>query len=223
MQLHEISEHNTKIWVSDHVYSDFKLDWFERVPLPAKSSINQWQSGRQSVVKFTVGARKMVLRHYCRGGLPARFSKDHFMFRSFESSRPFKELILLQRMRQLELPVPEPIAARCRLKGVLYNADIVMSEIVNSKTLAQMVAENKLEKETWKKIGQIIWKFHQQGIQHVDLNVNNILLDQEGNVYLIDFDRCVQRPYAQSWAQVGVNRLKRSLEKQKESKKMVNF
>ena len=49
------------------------------------------------------------------------------------------------------------------------------------------------------------------------LEYNNILFDQAGNIYLIDFDRCVQRPYSQAWAQVGLNRLKRSLEKQKQN------
>ena len=217
MQLHEISEHNTKIWVSDNVYSDFQQDWFERTQSPSESSVNQWQSGRQSIVRFKVGANNMVMRHYCRGGLPARFSKDKFVFRGFESSRPFRELNLLMQMRQLELPVPEPIEARCIRKGALYHADIIMDEIVNSKTLAQVMTENTQRKEWWMKVGKIIMSFHHQGIQHVDLNTNNILFDQAGNIYLIDFDRCVQRPYSQAWAQVGLNRLKRSLEKQKQN------
>ncbi len=217
MQLHEIDEHNTKIWVSDHVYSDFQVDWFERIESSAVATINEWQSGRQSVVRFEVGARNMVLRHYCRGGLPARISKDQFVFRGFKASRPFNELNLLQDMKQLGLPVPEPIASRCILKGILYKADILMSEIEYSKTLAQMLSENSLEQQTWVKVGQTIRQFHQQGIRHVDLNANNILIDQAGDVHLIDFDRCAQRPYAQHWVRVDLERLKRSLNKQKES------
>ena len=215
MQLQEISEHNTKIWLSDTVATDFQVEWFEHSQLPLDSLQSQWQSGRQSIVRFKVGMRNMVMRHYCRGGLPAQLSKDQFVFQGFESSRPFKELKLLQRMRQLELPVPEPIAARCIRKGVLYRADIIMSEIANTKTLAQILSENQLAQEVWVRVGQMIRQFHQQGIEHVDLNANNILLDQAGDIYLIDFDRCVQKPYSPSWAQAGLKRLKRSLDKQK--------
>jgi 3-deoxy-D-manno-octulosonic acid kinase len=223
MQLHEISEHNTKIWVSDHVYSDFQVDWFEQAQSPAEASINQWQSGRQSIIRFKVGELNMVLRHYCRGGLPARFSKDQFVFTGFDACRPFKELTLLQRMKLLGLPVPDPIAARCVVKGFLYRADILMGEIASSKTLAQMISVSKLPKEMWIKIGQVIWQFHQLGIQHVDLNANNILFDQAEDIYLIDFDRCVQRSYSQAWARVGLERLKRSLDKQKENIPSINF
>jgi len=223
MQLHEISEHNTKIWVSDHVYSDFQVDWFEQSQASAVSAINEWQSGRQSIVRFKVDARSMVLRHYRRGGLPARISKDQFVFRGFKASRSFNELNLLQHMKQLGLPVPEPIAARCVLKGVLYTADILMGEIACSKTFAQMISENTLEREVWVKIGRTIRQFHQQGIQHVDLNANNILIDQAGDTHLIDFDRCAQRPYSQAWAQGGLERLKRSLNKQKENNANTNF
>ena len=223
MQLHEISEHNTKIWVSDHVRSDFQVDWFERVQSPSQSTVNEWNSGRQSIVSINIADRNMVRRHYCRGGLPARLSKDKFVFRGFKASRPFRELTLLLHMRQLGLPVPEPIAARCIVQGFLYHADILMGEIVGTKTLAQLISENKLEQEVWIKVGQIIWQFHQQGIEHVDLNANNILLDKAGEIYLIDFDRCVQKAYSQSWARIGLNRLKRSLDKQKTNNVNTNF
>tara|TARA_R110002096_G_scaffold179283_2_gene356254 strand:- start:4149 stop:4892 length:744 start_codon:yes stop_codon:yes gene_type:complete len=223
MQLHEISEHNTKIWVSGHVSSDFQMDWFEQEELFEESAIHEWKSGRQSTLRINTGSRKMILRHYCRGGFPARFSEDKFVFRGFEATRPFRELALLHRMRGLGLPVPEPIASRCILKGFLYQADILMGEIVNSKTLAQIISANRLGQETWSKIGETIWYFHQQGIQHVDLNANNILLDQAGDIYLIDFDRCTQRAYSHTWAVAGLQRLKRSLNKQKINNAKTNF
>ncbi|MFK7794932.1 MAG: 3-deoxy-D-manno-octulosonic acid kinase [Gammaproteobacteria bacterium] len=213
MHLHEISEHNTKIWVPDHLRSDFQVNWFEAVS--SQSIANEWQSGRQSIVRVNAAGRYMVRRHYCRGGVPARFSKDRFVFRGFKASRPFRELTLLLHMRRLDLPVPEPVAARCVVQGFLYHADILMSEISDSKTLAQLVSEARLEKEVWLKVGKKISQFHQQDIQHVDLNANNILIDKAGEVYLIDFDRCMQRAFSQSWAQLGLDRLKRSLDKQK--------
>ncbi len=119
--------------------------------------------------------------------------------------------------------MPEPIAARCNVRGVLYSADILMGEIANAKTLMQTIVKNALEQDMWVLVGEVIAKFHQQGIQHVDLHANNILIDQAGEVYLIDFDRCKQRPFSRSWASEGLARLKRSLDKQKLANKNINF
>ena len=223
MRLHEISEHNTKIWVSDHARDFFQADWFERSLSPKPESLNEWRSGRQSIIRLNVNQQYMVLRHYWRGGLPARFTKDRFIFRSYAKSRPFLELKLLAEMQDANLPVPKPIAARCKVDGILYTADIVMGEITDSKTLAQIISERPLEKDAWVKIGSTIRRFHQQGIQHVDLNANNILIDKKNDIYLIDFDRCVQKSYAESWAQSGLRRLNRSLSKEKAIRANVNF
>ncbi len=223
MQLHEISEHSTKIWVSEQIQDEFKVDWFDSTQQTGSPESGYPESGRDAIARLSVGERRIVLRHYYRGGLPARFSKDQFVFRGYKKSRPYLEISLLQHMQQLKLPVPEPIAARCNVSGVLYDADILMGEIPNAKTLMQAVFENALEQDVWVRVGEVIAQFHQQGIQHVDLNANNILIDQSGKIYLIDFDRCKQRPFSQSWASKGLARLKRSLDKRKLEDKSINF
>ncbi|MCL4160975.1 UNVERIFIED_CONTAM: hypothetical protein GTU68_048023 [Idotea baltica] len=165
----------------------------------------------------------MVLRHYYRGGLVARLTKDQFIFNGFEASRPFKEMKLLQHMQKMELPVPQAIAARCIKSSTLYRADILMSEIANTKTLMQSITEIVLKSDVWMRVGQVIAKFHQHGVHHVDLNANNILIDQEENIYLIDFDRCQQRSFSQAWANAELKRLKRSLDKQMAINEVMNF
>lgn len=213
MKLHELNEHNTKIWLSDQAHSYFKTEWFEYSQSSDVAILDEWQSGRQSIARFNVDEHYMVLRHYCRGGFPAHFTKDRFFFRGHSVSRSFKELELLQIMHQAQLPMPEPIAARCIVNGIVYRADIIMHEIRNSKTLAQIIVDRQLEQAMWKEIGRTIGRFHREGIQHVDLNANNILIDVSGDVFLIDFDRCVQRTYSQRWGYAGLNRLKISLQK----------
>ena len=66
MQLHEISEHNTKIWISDDMRAEYQAEWFRAKPLTVSGN---WKSGRESVARFSVGERGMVLRHYYRGGM----------------------------------------------------------------------------------------------------------------------------------------------------------
>jgi 3-deoxy-D-manno-octulosonic acid kinase len=64
------------------------------------------------------------------------------------------------------------------------------------------------------KVGETIAAFHQQGVYHADLNINNILFDQEQRVFIIDFDRGrLVRPYHQCLKQ-NINRLKRSFLKE---------
>ncbi len=220
MHFYGISEHNTKIWVSEEMRDEFQTVWFQG---SGSVQSDEWKSGREVVLRFSVGMRKMVQRHYYRGGAPAYISKDKFVFSGFNSSRPYKEICLLMHMYQSGLPVPKPIAARCIRAGLFYTADILMHEISNAKTLMQYIDESSLDKTVWKQIGRVIKCFHQQGIQHVDLNANNILLTQAGEIYLIDFDRCVQRNYSQQWVQRGLSRLQRSLQKQKARHGLTHF
>ena len=111
------------------------------------------------------------------------------------------------------LPVPQPVAARCIRHGISYSADIIMHEIQNTQSLAELLSKNSLPGNLWHKLGKTIHRFHSHGIQHVDLNAANILIDEGEKIYLIDFDRCVRRSYRPRWSQAGIRRLHRSLTK----------
>lgn len=215
MQIHEVSQHNTKFWVLDEVYADFNTAWFDDVHSTQVHSFDDWQSGRQAIVRLNQAGIPMVLRHYWRGGVPAHITKDHFIFFGYRNTRCYQELNLLTIMQQLDLPVPMPIASRCQRQGILYKADILMREIPNASTLAQKLVQAPLDDRMWGNIGKLIRRFHNSGIQHVDLNANNVLIDGSENIFLIDFDRCKQKPYAKHWAEAGLQRLERSLQKEK--------
>ena len=223
MQIHKKTQHNTTIWVSDHVHATFRENWFDYQQNSQDSDVNNWESGRQTVSKFSVDGRNLICRHYCRGGLPARITRDKFIFRGLDVSRPIRELELLHIMRELKLPVPEPIAARCIVSGLLYSADIIIGEIADTETLAQVLTRRSLQESEWQKIGEIIHRFHSSDIQHVDLNANNILINKSGDVFLIDFDRCLQKKYAEQWGNSNLNRLRRSLQKFKKANQSFNF
>ena len=69
----------------------------------------------------------------------------------------------------------------------------------------------------WRQVGETIGRFHAEGLDHVDLNCDNILVS-DNDVYLIDFDRCKLRGVRSGsgmagWQKRNLNRLKRSLEK----------
>jgi 3-deoxy-D-manno-octulosonic acid kinase len=58
----------------------------------------------------------------------------------------------------------------------------------------------------------MIKRFHQAGLDHVDLNARNILIDPHDKPWLIDLDRCRLRSPGK-WQKENLARLQRSLMK----------
>ena len=155
-----------------------------------------------------------MLRHYWRGGLIGKLFSDPYLWRSLETSRAYQELMLLDTLKHLQLPAPRPIAARIVREGCYYRADIITQAIENSHSLAQQL-NTALEPALWQKIGMTIGRFHQHSIYHDDLNAHNILIDNNNDIYLIDFDKGKQLHRHSAWRKNNLERLLRSLKKEK--------
>jgi len=66
--------------------------------------------------------------------------------------------------------------------------------------------------ESWLAAGRCIRRFHDAGVQHADLNAHNVMLGEDGEVWLLDFDRGrLRRPGR--WQGRVIARLARSLSK----------
>ena len=64
----------------------------------------------------------------------------------------------------------------------------------------------------WAAIGRCLRRFHDAGVQHADLNAQNIMLGAQGEVWVLDFDRGrLREPGA--WRERVLDRLARSLAK----------
>jgi len=159
--------------------------------------------------------QQWVLRHYYRGGLIGKLIKDSYFFYTLQKTRAVQEFNLLQKMQQLALPAPAPIACRVVREGLFYKADLLTQRIEQASDLVALLTQQVLAKNLWIKIGQTIAHFHHQGIYHHDLNAHNILIDQQEKVWLIDFDRGEQRAIKTSWQHANMRRLLRSFRKEK--------
>ena len=188
-----------------------------------RSSIVGFAEGRGTTFFIQHQGRDFVLRHYQRGGFIARFSGDRYFWLGLRFTRPWREWALLEKMRQKGLPVPIPAAFNIERKGLTYTADLMMHRIPHSRTLMKILSIEELTEGYWITIGSVIRRFHEQGIYHSDLNANNILLDDGGRCYLIDFDRCGIRIPNIKWQQSNLLRLKRSLNKIKNNKEIFHF
>jgi 3-deoxy-D-manno-octulosonic acid kinase len=163
-----------------------------------------------------------VLRHYYRGGLIGKIINDSYWFTSQKNTRAAREFDLLSYMQKLALPAPKPIACRVIRHGLFYSADLLSSRIQHAQDLVALLSKKPLSDILWKKIGKTIKRFHDNNIYHHDLNAHNILIDDNDDVFLIDFDRGEVRNSNQaSWQQANMSRLQRSF--LKEQSKLPTF
>lgn len=158
----------------------------------------------------------MVLRHYRRGGLMARLSKRSYWFTGFHSTRSIEEFRLMRRLRNIGLPVPDVVAAIAwRHRLFWYRAAILVKRIPGAVTFPD--CQHIHEATLWEGLGVIIRRFHDAGLNHVDLNCDNILVTGD-QIYLIDFDRCrllddSDDATGSKWRQRNLERLRRSVHK----------
>jgi 3-deoxy-D-manno-octulosonic acid kinase len=151
-----------------------------------------------------------VLRHYLRGGLVARISRDRHLWRGADRVRSFAEFRLLRALLARKLPVPRPIAAYYERKGHRYRAAILLERIDHVHSLGPR-AKTPGDAAPFEAAGRLIARFHRAGLDHADLNAHNLLFDDAGNGWMIDLDRSVLRIPATAWRERNLARLKRSL------------
>ena len=168
--------------------------------------------GRGSAWFIASGDRQWVLRHFRRGGLIARWSQDGYVWTGEDGVRAFAEWRLLERLTQLGLPVPKPVAARYQRTGLRYRCDLITQRIVDAEALSASLTHCTLSELQWRAVGEAIARLHRAGVDHADLNAHNILIGAKGVVSVIDFDRGRLRKQG-AWASRNLRRLRRSLAK----------
>ncbi len=157
-------------------------------------------------------SRRLVLRHYRRGGFIARFCADRYLWQGEAATRPFQELRLLQHLHAAGLPVPEPVAARYVRDGLTYRGDLLTVFLEGTESFAQRLQDRRVQAADWQAIGRCLRRFHDAGACHADLNAHNLLFDPAGQVFVIDFDRGRLRAPG-LWRDSNLVRLRRSIEK----------
>lgn len=153
-----------------------------------------------------------VLRRYRRGGLAARLSRDRYWWSGEARVRSVAEFRVLGEVRRRGVPVPAPLAAMYLRSGAHYRAAILVERIAGARTLAELMLAGAAP---WEDAGRLVARAHRAGLDHADLNADNILLDPAGQGSLIDLDRGALRPPAGAWRERNLERLRRSLHKRR--------
>lgn len=191
---------------------NLRAGWFDPEYWRKRAAVTGEAPGRGSTLFFTADGREYALRHYRRGGLAARLSKDRYLWRGEVTTRPFHEFHLTYHLANAGLPVAPPVAARYVRYGALYRGDLITERLAGTLSLAAALDRGAVQLLVWVGIGRCLRRFHDLGVCHADLNAHNIMLDMEGTVFLIDFDRATLRGPG-LWRDANLARLRRSLDK----------
>lgn len=179
---------------------------------PPRGAFAPVTGGRGAAWFLDAGPHGWVLRHYRRGGFMARISSSGYWWAGEARVRSFAEYRLLEHLAGRGLPVPAPIAARYRRRGLTYRCDIIVERIEGSRTLSSVLGQAALSAGSWRAIGAVVARLHEAGADHADLNAHNVLLGPRGAVSVIDFDRGRLRGPG-TWRARNLRRLRHSLEK----------
>ena len=137
---------------------------------------------------------------------------EQWVLRPYRRTRAFQELRLTAALFEQGLPVPRPVAGCVTRYGLTYEAALITVRITGAKALAELLVNDQADEALLHRVGVMIRHFHQTGLDHVDLNARNILIDSTGTPWLIDLDRCRLRAEGK-WQEGNLDRLERSVNK----------
>lgn len=133
-----------------------------------------------------------VVKNYTRGGVIRKFNRNTYL--KFSRYRCQSEYELLLFLDRLGISVPEPIAFAYH-GGFFYHAWLVTREIQNARSLAEVSRQNPdkahaVMQDLTRQLGILV----ENQIHHVDLHPGNVLVDNENNLFIIDFDKARTTP-----------------------------
>lgn len=160
---------------------------------PPESS-SKYRGVRGAVIRKNIAGLSLVLRLYRRGGLARHFLSKSFIRNPFLGSsqyRPLKEFFILKRLSppSASFPVPTPVAVAVKVNKFTYSGMLITLEIPQAKTLLEQTPKKKeLVKNCVTRAGELTREIIENGVYHTDLHLGNVMYQEDGSVYLIDFD-----------------------------------
>ena len=202
------------IWADPELFASADAMLFDLAWWRSTGSVEPMAAGRGKLHLLSGHGGRYLLRHYYRGGLMARISRDLFLRQPVAQSRAMREFTLLHHLCAQGHAVPRAAAARYQAAGLCYRADILVQVIDGAKDIAQLMHnERPLASAEWQSLGLAVRRLHDAQVWHSDLNCHNLMLDPQGKAWIVDFDKCGWRA-GEAWKLDNLARLLRSLRKE---------
>ncbi len=180
-----------------------QADWHAAVHglgLLAPGGLERWLasapsggSGRTATALVSVpgAGPRVVVRRLRHGGLLAPFFGDRYA----SAGRVLRELDVTARLRAVGAPVPEPVLALARRRGLAYSlalATVYEEGAVDALAFLASEPEDERIERAAAAVGGALRRFHDAGGRHPDLHVKNLLLRETragAEAIVIDLDR----------------------------------
>jgi 3-deoxy-D-manno-octulosonic acid kinase len=161
--------------------------WFDPQWWRHQDAVEAEFGGRGQAVAVDSPAGPAVLRRYLRGGLVRHVNRDRYLYGGADTTRPFAEWRVTQRLHRHGLAVPRPLAAMYQRSGAFYRAALLTERIPGARPLPEVA--NEMDAEDWRSVGCLLALFATAGLRHPDINAANVVRDHDGRFWLLDFDR----------------------------------
>ncbi|MDK9775060.1 MULTISPECIES: 3-deoxy-D-manno-octulosonic acid kinase [Vibrio] len=212
-------DNNCVVLYDSRYITDPTLPIFDSEYWQAEGKITGKAKGRGTTWFLQLVEIQGALRHYNRGGLWGKVIRDSYWFSGWESARSIAEFQLLNQLIDAGVSVPKPVAARVIKIGCFYTADLLSERIENAQDLVSILIERKLPTRVYRLVGQEIARMHKAEVNHTDLNIHNLLIDNNEKVWIIDFDKC-KKQVGNGWQSANLERLLRSFRKEQNKRQI---
>ena len=149
--------------------------------------------GRRAVRRIDLdGIGPVVVKTYARGGAIRHFNRQTHI--RWGAPRGAREMEWLQRVRNLGICVPCPVAWADSGGRFFYRCWLAMRALPESVSLAQLALQDPARTAAvFPAIRRQMAVLIENRIHHRDLHPGNILVDDRENAYFIDFDKAKRR------------------------------
>lgn len=137
------------------------------------------------------GLGRVFVKQYAHGGLLRTVTGGQFL--CVGPSRSLLEFTMLERVRSLGINAPKPMLF-VNKGSFLYRTWLFMEEIPESRNLAEVSGSEKGEDsdvlhDAMTKLAEQVLTLVSHKVFHVDLHPGNVLVDNTGRVFIVDFDK----------------------------------
>ena len=163
--------------------------------------------GRAEIATIQLGGiGAAVVKRYTRGGVVRIFNSSTYL--KFLQYRCQAEFALLLLARKLGISVPDPIAFAYQGR-IMYKAWLITREIQDARTLAEISTCEPVRLQVlMPKLKKQLDKLIANRIHHVDLHPGNVIVNDQEQLFIIDFDKAqtnfrnknrLQQKYVRRW------------------------
>lgn len=153
-------------------------------------------AGRRPLAALEWGGERLLVRRFTHGGLARWLTGRRYL----RAARPFEELLLSEALRARGVATPEVVAARARpMLPFGWRLDLVTRRVPGAVDLGEVLARARRGdvrapelRRALAAAGRAVRALHAAGLEHADLNANNLLVPvagEGGPAWVLDLDR----------------------------------